>query len=184
MYFIYVFCQSAILVHIYIHALHLNVPPAGAAVIVSMYGVFQIAGMNVSGYLADRYSNKTVFFLSFILMTVSLIWLLVLARNTLTFYMFAIMMGFASGSIQILFSPIIAEIFGLKSQGVILGSVSFMASFGAASGSVIAGYIFDVSGGYTLAFIICAVLAASAVVDTSLVRPIAQEGKNVERAAK
>lgn len=173
LYFIYVFCQTVVLVHIYVHALGMNVSPASAAGIVSIYGVFQIAGMNVSGYMADRFGNKAVFFVSFILMTISFIWLLMVSRDALTFYVFAATMGLAAGSIQIIFAPIIAEIFGLKSQGVILGSVSFMASFGGASGSVIAGLIFDVNHSYTLAFIICAILAASGVVFTSLIRPVA-----------
>lgn len=174
MYFTYVFCQSAILIHIYIHALRLNVPSASAASIVSVYGVFQILGMNVSGYLADRYSNKMVAVASFILLTISLVWLLILARDTMTFFVFAFIMGYASGSMQIMFSPIIAEVFGLKSQGVILGAISFIASFGAASGSEVAGYIFDVNQSYTLAFIICAVLAAAGIAYASLIRPIAR----------
>ena len=173
-YFTYVFCQSTVLVHIYLHALDMNVSSASAASIVSIYGIFQIAGMNVSGYIADKHGNKTVCFISFILMTISFIWLLLLARDALTFYVFAAMMGFAGGSLQIIFAPIIAEIFGLKSQGVILGAVSFVASFGAASGSVIPGFIFDVNHSYTLAFIICAILAAAAVVATSFIRPIAR----------
>lgn len=174
MYFIYVFCQTTVLVHIYVHALGMNVSSASAASIVSIYGVFQILGMNVSGYMADKYGSKTIFLVSFILMTISFIWLLMLAKDALTFDVFAAIMGFTGGSIQILFAPIIAEIFGLKSQGVILGAVSFMASFGAAAGSVIAGLIFDVNHSYTLAFIICAILAASAVVCTSFIRPIAR----------
>jgi len=174
MYFIYVFCQTTVLVHIYVHALGMNVSSASAASIVSIYGVFQILGMNVSGYMADKYGSKTIFLVSFILMTISFIWLLMLARDALTFDVFAAIMGFTGGSIQIVFAPIIAEIFGLKSQGVILGAVSFMASFGAAAGSVIAGLIFDVNHSYTLAFIICAILAASAVVCTSFIRPIAR----------
>lgn len=180
MYFIYVFCQTTVLVHIYVHALGMNVSSASAASIVSIYGVFQILGMNVSGYMADKYGSKTIFLVSFILMTISFIWLLMLARDALTFDVFAAIMGFTGGSIQIVFAPIIAEIFGLKSQGVILGAVSFIASFGAAAGSVIAGLIFDVNHSYTLAFIICAILAASAVVCTSFIRPIARnkvEGK-------
>jgi MFS family permease len=176
MYFAYVFCQTTILVHIYLHALGLGIPAANAAGIVSVYGVTQIVGMYAVGFIADKFSNKRAFLICFILLTVAFAWLLFLARDILTLYLFAIMMGFAGGGMQILFSPTIAEIFGLKSHGVILGSASFLASIGSAAGGFVAGYIFDVNHSYTLAFIICGCLAALAIIITTLVRPII--GKN------
>lgn len=172
LYFTYLFCQTMILVHIYIHAIGLDVPSASAAGVVSAIGIFQIVGMNVIGYTADRYSNKTGFRIAFSFMAISFIWLLLIARDTPTFYVFGAIMGFAGGSMQILFSPIVAEIFGLKSHGVILGSISFFASWGSASGSFIAGYIYDVNHSYNLAFIICCILALLAIVNISLIRPI------------
>jgi nitrate/nitrite transporter NarK len=57
-------------------------------------------------------------------------------------------------------------------HGVILGTASFIGSFGAALGAFSAGLIFDVTQSYTLAFIICIALAFLAVAYTLLLKPI------------
>jgi OFA family oxalate/formate antiporter-like MFS transporter len=172
MYFSYVFCQTTVLVHIFLHALGMNVSPANAAGIVSIFGVLQIIGMYVNGYIADKFRNRAAFLICFVLLTLSFIWLIFVARDVLTFYIFGAILGFAGGGMQILFSPMTAEIFGLKSHGTILGSLSFLASFGSAMGGFLAGYIFDINKSYTLAFIICGSLAFLAIIYTLLVRPI------------
>lgn len=173
LYFTYLFCQTSILVHIFLHATDLKVPAASAVGIVSVYGIFQIIGMNVLGHTADKTSNKKAMLIACILMTISFIWLIFVARNIPTFYIFAAIMGFAAGSMQIIFSPMLAEIFGLKSHGIILGYVSFVACWGAASGAFVAGYIYDVNHSYTLAFIIGTILAAGSVLTTLYIRPLA-----------
>jgi len=47
----------------------------------------------------------------------------------------------------------------MKSLGTISGAILNMGSFGFMTGPVLAGYIFDVSGSYGMAFIICAFLS-------------------------
>lgn len=170
LYFTYLFCQMVILTHIVIYAIGLNMSPVRAAGIISMFGVFQIVGMIGLGFMGDKYGNKTAFLLAFALMMFSFIWLLIMAKDTATLYIFAAIVGFASGGTQVLFSPMIAEIFGLKSHGVILGTASFAGSFGAALGAFSAGLIFDITQSYTLSFIICAALSALAVGYTLLMK--------------
>jgi MFS family permease len=174
LYFTFLFCQLAILTHIVIYALDLNISPARSAVIISIFGVFQIAGMNVFGFTADKCSNRLAVLLSFILTAVSFIWLLAMGKDIATLYIFAAIFGFGSGGTQMLFSPITAEIFGLRSHGVILATTSFIGSFGAALGAFSAGLIFDFTQSYTLAFFICTVLAVMAAAFTALIKPLDQ----------
>jgi len=49
-------------------------------------------------------------------------------------------------------SPIVAEFFGLNAHGVLFGIVAFSGTIGGAIGPILAGYIFDVTAGYGLAF--------------------------------
>ena len=72
---------------------------------------------------------------------------------------------------QVLFSPLVAEIFGTRSHGVILAAGALAGSVGAALGPIVTGYIFDVLGSYTVAFILCAVLALTGFVSTLLLTP-------------
>jgi len=50
-------------------------------------------------------------------------------------------------------APIAAEVFGLGSLGMLLGTVEFAVAIGHAIGSILPGWIFDVSGNYQLAFL-------------------------------
>jgi nitrate/nitrite transporter NarK len=71
---------------------------------------------------------------------------------------------------QVLFSPLVAELFGTRSHGVILGTAALAGSVGAGAGPIVAGYIFDSLGSYTIAFILCAMLAFTGLVSTLLLK--------------
>jgi MFS family permease len=168
MYFVFLFCFVMVLVHIVIHAIGLGISPANAANIIAIYGVVSIVSVNIMGMCGDRFGNRPTFAASFLLLAIAFFWLLA-ARETWELYLFAVILGIAYGGMQVLFSPLVAELFGLKSHGVILGSAAFGGSIGAALGPLFAGYIFDETGSYTIIFIICASLAMIAVVMTLLI---------------
>ena len=73
-------------------------------------------------------------------------------------YLFAAIYGIAYGTFEVLESPIIADLFGLGSLGVIMAVAFAVSTIGFALGPVVAGHIFDVTGSYQLAFIICATM--------------------------
>ena len=123
------------------------------------------------GMTADKIGNRNGFIISFILMTVAFIAVLSIA-DAWMLYLFVAILGFACGGMQVLFSPIVAELFGLRSHGEILASTGFIGGMGSALGAAMAGYIFDITGSYSLAFTICVVLSAMAIVSAWLLRPL------------
>jgi len=167
LYFSFLFCVVSITVHIVIHAIGLNIPATHAALTLALIGGACIVGMNVMGNVADRFSNKMALGTSYSLMGLSLVWLIP-SHSEGFLYLFSIAFGFAYGGMQVLFSPLVAELFGTRSHGVILAAGALAGSVGAAIGPIIAGYIFDALGSYTLAFVICAILAFTGLVSTSL----------------
>jgi len=169
LYFSFLFCLIAITVHIVIHVTGLGIPPTHAALTLSLIGGACIVGMNVMGNVADRFSNKIALGVSYSLMGLSLVWL-ISSNSEWSFYLFSIVFGFAYGGMQVLFSPLVAELFGTRSHGVILATGALAGSIGAAIGPIVAGYIFDVLGSYTIAFIICAMLAFTGLVSTLLLQ--------------
>ena len=98
--------------------------------------------------------------------------MVILTEEVWVLYLFVGVLGFACGGMQVLFSPIVAELFGLKSHGVILATAGFIGGVGSAIGAAMAGYIFDVTSSYSLAFIICAILAVVAFILALLLRPL------------
>ena len=65
----------------------------------------------------------------------------------------------------------VAELFGLRSHGVILGSVIFGGAMGGAIGSVVVGHIFDITGSYQPGFLILIAASIIATILTTLIKP-------------
>jgi len=169
LYFSFLFCLVSIIVHIVIHAIGQDIPATRAALTLSLIGGACIVGMNVMGNMADRFSNKIALGVSYTLMGLSLVWLIP-SHSEWSLYLFSIAFGFAYGGMQVLFSPLVAELFGTRSHGVILATGALVGSIGAAIGPIVAGYIFDALGSYTVAFVICAMLAFTGLASTFLLQ--------------
>ena len=76
-------------------------------------------------------------------------------------YAFAAVFGIAYGGIVPLQSLVLAELFGHSSLGMIFGALALFITIGGAIGAPLAGSIFDVTGSYSLAFLICVISASS-----------------------
>jgi MFS family permease len=87
------------------------------------------------------------------------------------FSIFAAILGLSGGGGTTLMSPLVAELFGIRSHGLILGVCAFSSTIGSATGPYAAGYIFDVAGSYQPAFIICAVLSVIGLALALVIRP-------------
>jgi len=163
LYFFFLYVMITVMVHVVIYARGSGIEPASAANILAIMGGITVVGMNVSGGAADRIGNRTAIIICYILLTLSLI-LLMTAGSTGAFFLFAVLIGLPYGGMQVLFSPAVAEFFGLGSHGVILASILFFGSLGAAAGPFVSGYIYDVTGSYQWAIRICLLMAAASVV--------------------
>lgn len=172
MYFILLTCVIFIMAHIFIHATGVGVSPAGAANILVILGLFSIVGMNIMGMAGDRFGNRAAFTMGFFLMTIAFVSLFVLDDEPWALYLFGVVFGFAYGGTITLFSPTVAELFGLKSQGVILATAACLGGIGAAIGPVMGGHVFDATGRYSPAFLICAVIAAIGLILSRMLKPV------------
>jgi MFS family permease len=147
-----VFLQ-AIMVHIVLHAIDLGIPPTMAATVLTAIGGLGIAGRIVMGSAGDRIGNRKVLIICYVIMTADLVWLLVV-KELWMFYLFAGVFGFAYGGLGVIISPLVADLFGLRSHGAILGVTGFANQIGGAIGPVMAGAVFDTTGSYYIAFLI------------------------------
>ena len=91
-------------------------------------------------------------------MTISLV-LLFQATNEWAVFLIAALFGLAYGSIAPCQSPLIADLFGLQSHGLILAATDVCFTLGAAVGPLLSGYLFDINMNYKFAIIICAILS-------------------------
>lgn len=170
-YFCAYFVYNLFVVHMVIYATGQGISSVRAVGIMAFLGVAGIAGRTIMGILADRIGNKQAMVLSAGLMMLALFWLLV-AKDLWMLFLFGVAFGFGHGGIATMESPIVANVFGIRSHGVILGLVFFSDTVGGAIGPFLAGYIFDVTNSYRLAFLICAILGVINLVAILLIRPL------------
>ncbi len=167
------------MIHIVPHATDLGITPKNAANILAAIGGIGIVSRVIFGSIADRIGNKQAYIIGFILVSAALFWLL-LIRELWMLYSFAIIFGFMSG-IAALSTLLTAEFFGLRSHGKIYGVINLFYCIGAATGPLLAGYIFDTTGSYALAFLICAVIAVVGLLSALLFKTIkSEQGQSLE----
>ena len=86
------------------------------------------------------------------MLTIGLIMLLTI-NKLWVLYLFAVVYAFGYGSGSVIMPNIVAEMFGLNFQGILLGIVNFCACIGCATGPVVTGWLFDINNNYYAAFI-------------------------------
>lgn len=145
---------QVVLVHITPYALDNAIPALTAASIVSFISVFSTIGRVATGFLADRIGGRSVLVACLITATAALTWLL-FTGPVWMFYVFTLAFGLAYGGMVPLTTIVPVDLFGLASFGVIFAGLNLVSTTGEAMGAPVAGFIFDATGSYRIAFIIC-----------------------------
>ncbi len=157
--------MQMIMIHLVPHVTDVGISAAVGATMLGIIGLTNIIGKVVMGWLADRIGAKPTLAITNALSGVVMLWLL-RADEEWMLYGFAIAFGFAFGGWMTLLAATAGEVFGVASLGAIFGTMQAgTATFGT-GGTVMAGYVFDVTQSYISAFAIGAVayLAAAALV--------------------
>ena len=152
------FCLLIVMVHIVPHARDIGVSPTHAAGILSTIGAVSMIGRFMAGVLIDRIGSKRVLIICFLLLIPGLLWLQ-MADTLWMLYLFASIYGIAHGGIFTTISPLVAELFGTRNHGVILGIVICFGTTGGAMGPILAGYTYDIIGSYSLIFRLIALMS-------------------------
>jgi MFS family permease len=169
--FIYGFCANSVNIHIVPNAIKLGISATVAATVLATIGGLQIVGRIGLGLAADKVGNRKIFLLGFILFALLTFWLPSI-NLTWLFFVFAIIFGLAQGGIASSQTPLVAGLFGVKYLGLLFGCCGSGFTLGAALGPFVTGYLFDLTGNYTMAFLIVAILNIVAILLTFLLRPV------------
>jgi len=163
-------CTYTILLHIVPHVIDVGIPSAKAATVLSILGGVSMAGRLVMGAAADRIGTKRALIISFAFIFAAMCYL-PWASALWMFYLFAVLQGLGHGGFYALISPTVAEFFGTKSHGVLLGTVIFSTTIGGAFGPFMAGYLFDVTHTYRAVFLSLAGTSLAALLLTATLTP-------------
>jgi sugar phosphate permease len=129
---------------------------------IGLLGMTSIGGGMLLGILSDRYGRKPM--LAFVyLIRVAAFSMLFLVQEPVALMVVASIGGLGMAGSLAMTSALSADIFGRFSVGSIFGLIFLIHQMGAALGAWLAGFLFDLSGGYGLAFAVsCGLLLLGA----------------------
>jgi len=118
------FLRNVIVVHIAIHAADLGIPTTAGATILSVAAGVSTGGRIVIGGIRDKIGYKSAL-LIVNLTGLAVFPLLLVARELWMLYLFAVIFGSSLWTTSAIMGPLMAELFGLESHGVIFGVTEF-----------------------------------------------------------
>ena len=163
------FCLYAIQVHLAPHVTDMGISALSAATVLAIVGGASIVGRAALGSIGDKIGNRQAYLMGYVLIVVALAWLIP-SRELWSFYLFAVIFGLAYGNCDTQQSPLVATLFGLTSHGLIFGFLSIGYSLGAALGPFVTGYLYDTTGNYQIAFILCAIIGIAGIILSASLR--------------
>ena len=163
---------TTIPLHIVVHGQDMGMTQAIAALLLSFSAGGSIIGRLTVGTMSDRIGGRNAYILCFVPMIVALVLILFIDVPMLLFGAVTLY-GFAHGGLFTVVSPTVAEYFGMRAHGAIFGVILFCGTVGGAIGPIVAGWVFDQTGGYTIAFL---ALVAFAVTGLALVLSLPRRG--------
>jgi MFS family permease len=138
-------------VHIVPFAHDQGISLAGASLALTAYGIGAVSGRVASGIVSDRIGTFTTIRLGYALQLVALVALLGLSsRGALLASLVALGVGFAAADTML--AKAVPDVFGTRSLGAILGVLNLGWRCGAAIGPAAAGFLYDLTGSYTIPF--------------------------------
>jgi MFS family permease len=153
--------------------------PQQATLLYSMIFGFSIAGKFLFGAISDRFQKRHVLFVTSTLLLAGCLLVfdissgkLALASSVYQLMAFTFVFGLGYGGSFTMIQLVCVESFGQRSLGKILGIVIGIDSIGGMLGTIITGQLKTTSGSYLLPFSIIAMVAAVALFNVLLVRPV------------
>ena len=159
------------LVHLVPFARDLGYSPLTGAWVVSTLGIGAVAGRLVMGGVSDRIGRRTAVGIAMVLQGIAFLGFLLAGRGVALLFGTALVFGYSYGAISTLFPAIVGDFFGRGQAGVLVGFLFALAGAMAGWGPLIAGAIYDATGGYDLTWMAAACLNVLALALLALSRP-------------
>ena len=133
-----------------------------ASIAMIAFTVSTVVGRLGSGYLADKYGNKLILTIGYLLVSIGTIGLF-FANDIYVTMIFLFICGPGFGASIPIRASIIAEYFGTINFGTINGFCVFVSTLGAVIGPWIVGKMVDVTGDYSYGWLVAGLAAFLAV---------------------
>ena len=160
----------SIAVHIVAYATDMGIPTTSAALILSFQSIANIiAKLTVSSFTKKIGSRTTLVFL--IALQALSLFLFMWATNLWMLFALGAIFGFGLGGSMAIRMSIIPEYFGTKAVGTLIGIAGVAWGLGGIVGPILAGYIFDTTASYNVAFLMGGLLMLVGVIAALFLKP-------------
>jgi len=148
---------SSLVVHQIPHLTDIGIPEETAADVLGLMVALSIPGRFVFGWLGDKFNKKVLLFLLCVLQGVG-IFIFVNASTLPLLYLFVVVYGLGYGGVIPLSTALRADLFGRSNYATIAGITMSTSTIGTVLGPLFAGYLYDTTQSYSLAFYIFMVM--------------------------
>ncbi len=153
------FLLGSIVLHQIPHLVNIGIGADTAGGILGMMIFASIPGRALFGFLGDKITKNKLLAATMIIQGIGVL-ILAYANNIIHVYAFVLIYGLTYGGCIPVLMAFRGDIFGRKNFAQMSGIMSPFRMIGNVVGPVLAGYLFDVTGSYRVAFIAFAALAA------------------------
>ena len=162
--FFFIFCFTAIGIfgislHVVAYLVFVGLSEVEAAFSFGVAGILNFIGMVLTGLAADRYPRHLVATVSYALSFMAIFSLAMMQFYTSIIFLILFIIGFglSAGARGPIITTLMAEIFAGKGLASIYGATNLGQGIGAATGAFLAGFLFDLTGGYNFGFLLCSI---------------------------
>ena len=170
MFLLFLSSLGLIMLHLVPYAVDSGIDPVRAALLLTLIGIFGIAGRLSSGVLSDKIGIKPIMLFCTILLGLNIAFI-ALCSEPWAFYVFAAIYGISYSGFVTQMVRITRRVFGGMALGAVFGALMVSDGIGFGVGPWIAGNIYDATGSYQASFLAAAAGLAVATVLVIAVRP-------------
>jgi len=149
-FFVCGFHLAFINVHMPAYLVQCGLSPEVGSWAIAVIGLFNIVGSLLAGYLGSRLPKQMLLASIYFLRAVAIAAFLLIPVSEITAYAFAAAMGLLWLSTVPLTAGLVALFFGPRYMGMLYGVAFFSHQLGSFVGVWLGGYVFDVTGSYSL----------------------------------
>lgn len=128
--------------------------PRHGMMALALIGLFNAVGTFVFGWLGGRYSKKYLLAAIYLVRAVIIVPLVLFPLSLVTLYGFAVLMGLVWLGTVPLTNGLVGQIYGLRYMAMLSGLVFFGHQIGSFAGIWLAGWLYDHTGSYQVAFLV------------------------------
>ena len=145
-----------------------------AAYLVVILAIFNSGGRVAAGILSDKIGGVKTLMIAFVMQGINMV-MFATFDSEFTLIIGAAVAGVGYGTLLAVFPSIIADFYGLKNYGANYGVLYTAWGVSGFIGPVVAAFAVDTTGTYTLAYTVCSVMIAVAVVLSVITKKVDTE---------